>query len=99
MSQPKFNQQLSSTEFEVRLHSYTVIHPTTPPPPQTSQAGRLYNYTVTDLQGRQTVFTKIVLWPNFIVFQMEGFWIFFVSEFENNYGARPTLTLTSTDQL
>ena len=23
------NQQLSSTEFEVRLHSYTVIHPTT----------------------------------------------------------------------
>jgi hypothetical protein len=31
LSQPKFNQQLSSTEFEVRLHSYTVIHH----PPQT----------------------------------------------------------------
>ena len=32
LSQPKFNQQISSTEFEVRLHSYTVIHH---PPPQT----------------------------------------------------------------
>ena len=28
LSQPKLNQQLSSTEFEVRLHSYRVIHPT-----------------------------------------------------------------------
>ena len=26
LSQPKFNQQLCSTEFEVRLHSYTIIH-------------------------------------------------------------------------
>ena len=26
LSQPKLNQQLSSTEFEVRLHSYPVIH-------------------------------------------------------------------------
>ena len=49
LSQPKFNQQLSSTEFEVRLHSYPVIHP-----PHTNsllllltaparQVGRLYN--------------------------------------------------------
>jgi hypothetical protein len=29
LSQTKFNQQLSSTELEVRLHSYTVIQPTT----------------------------------------------------------------------
>ena len=27
MSKPKLNQQLSSTEFEVRLHSYRHIHP------------------------------------------------------------------------
>ena len=57
LSKPKFNQQLNWTEFEVRLHSYTVIHPT--PPTHTnyllllltapaSQAGRLYNYTVRD---------------------------------------------------
>ena len=29
LSQPKFNQQLNWTEFEVRLNSYTVIHPPT----------------------------------------------------------------------
>ena len=28
-SQPKLNQQLNSTEFGVRLHSYPEIHPTT----------------------------------------------------------------------
>ena len=27
LSKPKLNQQLSSTEFEVRLHSYIEIHP------------------------------------------------------------------------
>ena len=30
LSKPKLNQQLNSTEFKVRLHSYIVIH-TTPP--------------------------------------------------------------------
>ena len=30
MSKPKLNHQLNSTEFEVRLHSYTEVHPTTP---------------------------------------------------------------------
>ena len=34
LSQPKLNQQLSSTEFEVRLHSYMYIHHH-PPPKQT----------------------------------------------------------------
>ena len=33
LSKPKLNQQLSSTEFEVRLHPYIEIHPTTHPPP------------------------------------------------------------------
>ena len=28
MSKPKLNHQLNSTEFEVKLHSYPVIHPT-----------------------------------------------------------------------
>ena len=32
LSKPKLNQNLSSTEFEVRLHSYSDIHPTTHPP-------------------------------------------------------------------
>ena len=32
LSQPKLNQQLSSTEFEVRLHSYIEIHPPHNPP-------------------------------------------------------------------
>jgi hypothetical protein len=27
LSKPKLNHQLNSTEFEVRLHSYIVIHP------------------------------------------------------------------------
>ena len=44
LSQPKLNQQLSSTEFEIRLHSYIEIHP---PPPQTqlaySKLGRVDN--------------------------------------------------------
>ena len=31
LSKPKLNQNLSSIEFEVRLHSYSDIHPTTPP--------------------------------------------------------------------
>ena len=29
LSKPKLNHQLNSTEFEVRLHSYLVIHPPT----------------------------------------------------------------------
>ena len=33
LSKPTFNQQLNSTEFEVRLHSYPVIHPPPPPTP------------------------------------------------------------------
>ena len=37
LSKPKFNHQLNSTEFEVRLHSYTVIHPTTHHPPTQTQ--------------------------------------------------------------
>ena len=32
LSKPKLNQQLNSTEFEVRLHSYPMIHPTPPHP-------------------------------------------------------------------
>jgi hypothetical protein len=28
LSKPKLNQQLNSTEFEVRIHSYIIIHPT-----------------------------------------------------------------------
>ena len=57
LSKPKLNQNLSSTEFEVRLHSYSDIHP---PPTQeltmlwlllTGQAeqgrDRLYNCTLT----------------------------------------------------
>jgi hypothetical protein len=44
--------------------------------------------------------TKIVSRSNFNVFQIEGFGEKkIVSEFENNYGERPTLTLTLTDQL
>jgi hypothetical protein len=35
--------------------------------------------------------TKIVSWSNFNVFQIKGF--------GNNYGERPTLTLTLTGQL
>ena len=27
LSKPKLNHQLNSTEFEVRLHSYTEVHP------------------------------------------------------------------------
>ena len=39
LSQPKFNQQLSSTEFEVRLNSYPVIHH----PPTTTQSQLVYS--------------------------------------------------------
>ena len=39
LSKPKFNQQLNWTEFEVRLHSYWEVHPTTHPPPQTICCG------------------------------------------------------------
>ena len=35
LSKPKLNQQLSSTEFEVRLHSYPEVHH---PPPTTTQS-------------------------------------------------------------
>ena len=31
LSKPKLNQQINSTEFEVRLHSYPIIHPTPHP--------------------------------------------------------------------
>ena len=32
LSKPKLNYQLNSTEFEVRLHSYTEVHHPPPPP-------------------------------------------------------------------
>jgi hypothetical protein len=92
LSKPKLNQQLNSTEFEVRLHSYPVIHP-----PHTnsllllsapaSQAVRLYNCTVTDShEGRlyNCTVTHIPVQPvcntlsqpNFNFSQTKGFWIF-----------------------
>ena len=40
LSQPKLNQQLSSTEFEVRLHSYKEIHHH--PQPTTTQTQLVY---------------------------------------------------------
>ena len=48
LSKPKLNQNLSSTEFEVRLHSYSDIHH--PPPPTTR------NYTP-GKQGRDNCTT------------------------------------------
>ena len=34
LSKPKLNHHLNSTEFEVRLHSYTEVHHPTPPQTQ-----------------------------------------------------------------
>ena len=40
LSKPKLNQQLSSKEFEVRLHSYPEVHQ---PPPQTVHVVVVFN--------------------------------------------------------
>ena len=44
LSKPKLNQNLSSTEFEVRLHSYSDIHPTTHHPPGTHHVVVVVNW-------------------------------------------------------
>ena len=85
LSKPKLDHQLNSTEFEVRLHSYIVIHH--PPHPQkvnlytqnwteltTAQLSRrdpLYKCTVTHRPVKQlcTTFSR----PNLNFFQTKGF--------------------------
>jgi hypothetical protein len=79
LSQPKFNQQLSSIEFEVRLHSYPMIHH----PPTTTTNSLLLLLTAPASQAGSTTIQS-QLWPgtgrqavlqssNFNVFQIEGF--------------------------
>ena len=65
LSQPKLNEQLSSTEFEVRIHSYPVIHH---PPPHTNstcilntgKSGQLPSYKCT-LQSHTDQWSNSVL--------------------------------------
>ena len=63
LSKPRLNQQLSSTESEVRLHSYSDIHPPPPPPgtiPQATQAETcVYNCTVLPSAATRDVQTGI----------------------------------------
>ena len=85
LSKPKLNPQLNSTVFEVRLHSYPIIHPTTHPhklnlytqnweeltAAQLARRDPLYKCTVTyrPVQPFCTTFSR----PNFNFFQTKGF--------------------------
>ena len=50
LSKPKLNHQFNSTEFEVRLHSYLVIHP--PPPHNRNSLRRLGLWLADDFIGK-----------------------------------------------
>ena len=85
MSKPKLNQNLSSTEFEVRLHSYSDIHHPTPPTTGTHHVVVVVNWpgsagqrqTVQLYSHTQVSGTTLHIWAsNFLILKIIGFWKF-----------------------
>ena len=60
LSKPKLNHQLNSTAFEVRIHSYPVIHPTNHHPTQTQLIYLNWEELTTDqLAGRDLLCVQL----------------------------------------
>ena len=85
LSKPKLNQNLSSTEFEVRLHSYSDIHhPTTTTPPGTHHVVVVVNWPgsagqrqTVQLYSHTQVSGTLHIWAsNFLILKIIGFWNF-----------------------